>query len=367
MKKLLRIAAGIACLFALTMLSACNYDNLAGYDNQPYANTEPDTPEDIEPSYDEAAAAGILEAPDAPDALTYWQGLQMYVVTDSVTPTGLGLSMINSSDLYFGHGVMFDIQQYVNGQWQQVPFINDAFWVLPLLIVAPNTTVDENISWEHLHGELPPGQYRIVRNFSVEDMHTSEPAWQREIPSADLYATFTVHEDWQAGHDRWLSGQEDLAAIAYARFKGLDIEILEYSPRGLSFTLTNNNPYYSYIISSIFVGWEDNFPDGGFAGSLEYFIFADWNPEGSGWPFGGDVRLSPGEYLAHEVYWYDEIGYLTPGMRRDGPNPNLFEVVADVLLDVSEGYVYENFRHMIPGLPGVGHRIRAEFDLSHFR
>jgi len=358
MKKSLRVAAVIACLFSLIILGACAYD-LADYDNQAYSPVEPDMPEADEPSYEEENDTG-----ETTGTLSYWQGLHMYVAADSVTPTGLRLSMINSSELYFGHGVMFDIQQYIDGQWEQVPFINDVAWILPLLMVSPNTTADENISWEHMHGELPPGQYRVVRNFSVEDFFDPTPAWERDIESADLYVVFTVQEDWQANHDRWIGGQDDLAAIAYARFKGLDIEILEYSPRGLSFTLTNNNSQYSYIISSIFVGWEDNFPDGGFAGALEYFIFADWNPEGSGWPFGGDVRLAPGEYLAHEVYWYDEIGYLTPSMRRDGPNPYLFEVVADVLLDVSEEYAYENFRHMIPGLPGVGHRIRAEFDLS---
>jgi len=49
---------------------------------------------------------------------SHWQGLRMYVPDGSVTPTGLRLSMINSSSQQdFGHGVMFSLQQYASGQW----------------------------------------------------------------------------------------------------------------------------------------------------------------------------------------------------------------------------------------------------------
>jgi len=289
----------------------------------------------------------------------------MYVEAGSVTPVGLRLSMINdNTELTFGHGVMFSIEQYLGGSWEQVPFIGDYGWILPLLNVAPKTTVDENIFWEHMHGELPSGLYRIVRNFIEFDLFDPAPMWQRDIPEIYLYATFVVTEDWQTAHDLWQQEQDSLALVAFSRFEELDLEILEYSPRGLTFTLTNNNPYYSYIIDSVFVGWEDNVLDVGSAGSVEYSIFPNWRNDSNSWPFGEYKSLGQGESFSLEIDWYDQIGYLTPSMDRLNPNPYIFEIVVDVTLNVSEEYAIENFYHILPNIPSTSHRIRAFFDIS---
>jgi len=295
---------------------------------------------------------------------TDWQGLHLYVAPGSVTPTGLRLSMINDSELNFGHGIEFRIEQYSGGRWRQVPFINDFAWALPLFHISPHTAVDENISWVHMHGELPPGQYRIVRNFIENDFTNPTPMWERDIAEADLYAIFMVEQDWQSKHELWQIEQYELAAVALARFEGLDLHLLEYSPRGLRFTLTNNNPNYRYHINSVFVGWEDTFPGGGFAGAMEYPIFSEWLPDNASWPFDNDKRLAPGESLSLEVDWYDEIGLLAPSVVRESLNPYLFDLTVDVTLDASEEYIAEHFRHIIPEVPTVSYRIRASFDLS---
>jgi len=296
------------------------------------------------------------------DICSNWQGLSMYVARGSVTPIGLRLSMINSNaEISFGHGVMFTIEQYLDGEWAQVPFINDVMWILPLLDVPPLATVDENISWAWMHGELPPGQYRIIRDFSENDWNNPIPMWERSV---HIYALFTVEQDWRAAHSQWQAEQDAAAASAFARFAGLDIEILDYSPRGLSFTLTNNNPTYTYIINSVFVGWQDNIPGEGSAGAIEYSIFLGRHWDNHSWPFGYDKRLQPGEYFFLEVDWYNSRGYLTPSMGRLSPNPYLFDLTVDISLDVDEDYIYENFRHVIPGSPTTHHRIRAHFDIS---
>ena len=348
MKKVLLITASVLILI---ILSACVYD----LDNaQGVAVAPPSTLEALVHS----GGAGDANGPHA-----YWQGLHMVVPEGSVTPTGLRLSMINDSELNFGHGVMFNIEQYSDGQWMQVPFISEVWWILPLLDVAPNTVVDENIGWVHMHGELPPGQYRILRNFMVHDFFDPTPMWQRNIDEAYLYAVFTIETDWQDAHDLWQNAQDNLAATAFVRFDDLDLQILEYSPRGLSFTLANNSPEYSYIITGAFVGWEDTFPEGGFAGAVEYFIFSQGLPNDS-WPFGHDMRLHPGEYLTLALDWYDEIGNLTSSMAMRSRSPYIFDLIIDVMLDVDEEYIRENFQHSIPGLPGIGHRISASFDLA---
>ncbi|MCL2200234.1 MAG: hypothetical protein FWB80_15085 [Defluviitaleaceae bacterium] len=141
------------------------------------------------------------------------EGFFLYVTAGSVTPMGLRLSMVNNTDSEVTHGTPFQIRKYNDGEWEAVPFIRDGIrWRRPLLIIAPRTTRDENISWEHMHGELPPGRYSIVREFNI----------------GRRFAIFYVVEDWET-------------ACAYARFESLDVEILEHSVTSISFSKRQTN------------------------------------------------------------------------------------------------------------------------------
>jgi len=356
MKYLMYALVGV---LLLVMITACSHEPAF---NQSTASALNPEQEISNPSNE---VGDIVYGRTGKDMHNNWQGMHMVVAADSVTPAGLRLSMINDSELNFGYGYEYRIEQYTNGEWEQVPFIIDSVaWRMPLFGVAPNTIVDENISWEHMHGQLQPGFYRLVRKFIEHDWHDPTPMWEQEIPEAHLYAVFTIEQDWQTANDRWQDEQDELATIAFARYEGLVLEILESSPRGLIFTLINNNPNYSYLINSVFVGWEDNVQGLGSAGAVEYSIFPGWFSDGDSWPFGEDKRLQPGEHLYLEVDWYSQIGNLSPSMGRLSPNPYVFEIVVDVTLDVDGEYIQENFRHTIPGLPNYAHRIRADFDVS---
>jgi len=353
MKKSLYFLGILAAL--LTAFTACTYRDYqynGAHNHTPYTTASHDLPP--------------IVSDTSHDPISYWQGLYMYVAAGSVTPSGLRLSIVNNSaDLEFGYGVPFTIEQYLNGIWRQVPFIGDIFWPQPLLIIFPDSIIDENINWKHMHGQLPPGQYRVVKNFMGMNVSDPTPMWEQNIQETYLYATFTIEEHWQAAHDIWQSQQNDIAAQAYARFAGLDLEILEHSARGLSFTLTNNNPYYTYIIDGVFVGWEDTFPEGGSAAAMEYSILSPGWPNPS-WPFEEDKQLQPGQSLSLDVDWYYERGNLDSRWRgEDSPNPNIFDLTVMVRLDVDEEYIQEHFRHMIPGLPNVGHRITVHFEVYH--
>ncbi|MCL2213300.1 MAG: hypothetical protein FWB93_05680 [Oscillospiraceae bacterium] len=310
------------------------------------------------------SCSAVAEGGGTEGTINSYQGMYMQVATHSVTTTGLRLTMVNTnSSIIFGHGFGYTIERYVNGIWERVPLINDHIVASLLLSVPPNRTIDEDINWEHIHGELPPGKYRIVRNFMIGLWNWETP--EEERLEVDLYATFIIGADWESSLSTWQAEQAELAAAAFARYDGLDLEVFAYSPQGLTFRLTNNNPNYSYIIESIFVGWEDNFPDGGHAGAVEYTIFSNWLHETfPAWPFGREVILRYGDYILHQVDWYAEIGNLTPRMHRHGQNPYIFDVVVAVRLDVSDQYIAENFRHTIPGLPNETHRIRGDFDLG---
>ena len=295
---------------------------------------------------------------------TNLHGFHLYVAAGSVTPTGLRLAMVNEGAYHIGHGTRFRIEEYIGGEWAQVPFLGGQFWTLPLLIKPPQSTTEENISWEHMHGELPSGIYRVVRNFSIFSWMDNRSEHAGE--SADVYAVFVVSDSPQATATRkvWMAQQSALAANALARFEGLDLEITEHSPRGLTFTLANNNPTYTYIINSIFVGWEDPFPYGGTSAGVEYIIFERYGLPNPAWDSSRNLRIAPGESITHEVYWYEEIGLLgESSWRQNPPNPYIFDLVMDIRLDVSAAYVEEHFRHRIPDVPTTHYRIRTLFDI----
>jgi len=132
--------------------------------------------------------------------------------------------------------------------------------------VSPNFIYESDFRWEYSHGQLSPGQHRIVINFTIPG-YSNPSWWQRDTPGrAYLYAAFIIEESRQSARDLWLAEQEALIARAFARFDGLDLMISEHSPK------------------------------------------------------------------------------------------EAFDLLVDVMLDVSEEYKQEYFRHFIPGLPGTGLR-----------
>ena len=298
------------------------------------------------------------------DATPSKYGLHMHVSPGSVTPSGLRLTMVNNSeDITFGYGAMFSIERYANGIWEEVSTVEDFAWITILLSVTPGKTIDENINWEFMHGELEEGKYRIVRNFMVGlwNYETRE----EERKEIYLYSVFTIGSEWEDNYSVWQIQQEELSAAAFARFEGLDLEILEYSSVGLTFSLTNNNPNYSYVINSVFVGWSDSIEGQGSASALEYSVFRDWSTrEFPNWPFDHQKIMNYGDNITLEVNWYYEIGHLVSTSQRLSPNPYIFDLTVAVTLDVDQEYINNNFNHTIPGLPNETHSITADFDLA---
>jgi len=297
-----------------------------------------------------------------------WQDFHMYVEQNSVTPTSLRLHMVNNNtEMFVTHGMMFRIEQFADGAWHPIPHIQDSGGFLPLLHVSQQQIVEEDIRWDFTYGPLPPGLYRIVRNFELDIWPHPVPRHRREIPAATVYATFTITDDWQTAHAQWLLEQKALQAAGYARFAGLDLVIVSYSTKGVHFTLTNNNPHYSYVIFGVSVGYEDAHEDGWVHRGTVYSIFrptihADDPPRS----FGDSKILHPGEFISFEAEWYSSIGYLSPRLPRDGDRQHIFDVVVWVFLDVDEDYINENFHRYVPGVLRSSHHIRASFDLTPY-
>lgn len=95
------------------------------------------------------------------------KSITLEVVNDTVSPTGLTLTINNSSFNSFIYGVDFDLSQEVLGQWVNVPMVTEE--KLDILIgyqLPPISEKTEMIDWEKWYGALVPGHYRIGIEFA---------------------------------------------------------------------------------------------------------------------------------------------------------------------------------------------------------
>ena len=108
----------------------------------------------------------------------------------NVTTTGMTLVCAQSGGTHKGElstGTMFMIEKLSGGAWTQVPYkagVNVG-WEDIQINVPLNNASELAVNWELLYGELPPGQYRIGKQFT--DM-ASDGKSDKDI----LYAQFTI-------------------------------------------------------------------------------------------------------------------------------------------------------------------------------
>ena len=83
-------------------------------------------------------------------------------------------------ELYTGEA--YTIEKFDGRKWKEVPTKSGepVTWIAIAYIITPDSTREQNIDFSDIYGELPPGEYRIVK--SVYDNGKSEK----------YYATFTV-------------------------------------------------------------------------------------------------------------------------------------------------------------------------------
>ncbi|MCL2187201.1 MAG: hypothetical protein FWC16_02905 [Defluviitaleaceae bacterium] len=318
----MKILLSAALLFILSAITACGGS---------------ETEEDVYEPYNPPTVYTIIhaEAPGEPEFPTPPEGFHLYIPADSITPTGLYLQMINNSDEYFFRGTTFTIQQCINGLWKQVPFLGMVGWNRPLIHIPPRTTQSQQVNWTHMHGILPVGTYRFVREFSCGNALRLEP-WQ------EYYIVFTIGDEWANFEEEWQQILIERANIIEARFAGLDVEIHSYNTFNMHFTLTNNNATYAYFIDSIFVTWFRETQNGTDSDTV-YRAF----PNGE-W-------LGMGESFTAVLDWSD-----TRIQRPEAERT--FRLEINVTVDAD--YTDESLRFQMPGpYHGMWHRITAEFDV----
>ena len=108
-----------------------------------------------------------------------------------VTPTGMTLVCSQSGGEITGElecGCDYSLLVNTDGNWNAVPYLVDnVAWTAEAYYLPLNDSIEFELNWERLYGELPAGTYRIVKGF----MDFREPG---DYDSQTYYTEFEIAE-----------------------------------------------------------------------------------------------------------------------------------------------------------------------------
>lgn len=114
--------------------------------------------------------------------------LRFEVIESSVTSTGLKCVIKNTDNrkAVWSYGAAFSIEKQDENGWTPQEFITPEppLWIMIQYSVKSGKTTGYDVDWTALYGELPPGNYRIAKDFTRTDGSTTE--------NHTLYANFTI-------------------------------------------------------------------------------------------------------------------------------------------------------------------------------
>ena len=86
-----------------------------------------------------------------------------------VTPTGMTLVCSQSGGEITGElecGSDYSLLVNSNGVWNAVPYlVDEVAWTSEAYCIPMNDSIEFELKWERLYGELPAGTYRVVKGF----------------------------------------------------------------------------------------------------------------------------------------------------------------------------------------------------------
>ena len=115
-------------------------------------------------------------------------GLRFEVIESSVTSTGLKCVVKNTDDrkAVWSYGAAFSIEKQDENGWTPQKFITPEppLWIMIQYSVKSGKTTEYDVDWTGICGELPPGNYRIAKDFTRTEGDTTE--------KHTFYASFTI-------------------------------------------------------------------------------------------------------------------------------------------------------------------------------
>ena len=90
------------------------------------------------------------------------------VETSSISPTGLTYSVSNydNYNVTWSYGSSFYLEYFVDDEWVTIDPVTSPFWTQILISVSSGKFATQTVDWSEIYGQLRPGTYRIVKEFT---------------------------------------------------------------------------------------------------------------------------------------------------------------------------------------------------------
>ena len=94
----------------------------------------------------------------------------MTIKEGTLTNTGLTIILKNNTDDEYVYGPDYYVEKYDDGKWKEPSTItgDPLAWNDIAYTLKPNDSVELNIDFKLSYGELPVGEYRLIKRFSKE-------------------------------------------------------------------------------------------------------------------------------------------------------------------------------------------------------
>ncbi len=129
--------------------------------------------------------------------------LEVEVKPNSLTKTGVVLTLKNNrEDCIYSYAADWWLQHFVDGTWQDVPYIIEDVGVSSIgYILLPETQNEFEVEWEWMYGKLPKGKYKFSKWFecieyfpitSREELEAGKEEMGETLHVVDVYIEFEV-------------------------------------------------------------------------------------------------------------------------------------------------------------------------------
>lgn len=162
----------ILCLSAICLLlGACNSNEVKGVENQDKKLTDKIENEKL------TQKAEQQELTSSQHGIIFALEKEQFLTSDKE----LIVNIQNDSNLEFLYGRHFLIQKKIDGIWYSIPFKNNVFEDIGL-ILRPNESSQITISLERLESELSPGEHRLLKSFEINSELSKEKKFTLAAP-----------------------------------------------------------------------------------------------------------------------------------------------------------------------------------------
>ena len=93
--------------------------------------------------------------------------VSLIIKEKTLTSTGATVILKNDSDDDVHYGTPYHLEKKVNNEWYILKPIEDLNFIMPLFILKPEESSENNIDWNYGYRKLPKGTYRIVKDTDI--------------------------------------------------------------------------------------------------------------------------------------------------------------------------------------------------------